>query len=463
MKVLTHLCAVTMNPDRDIIEDACICIEGDRIVAVCPTAEMPEPFRTAEHVDCSGKVVVPGMINTHTHLFQTLLKGLGDDMDLKKWFSCMTGPAAVHLTTEDMATAALHGCVESLMSGVTTLVEYQYVNTQDDMIDAVYDSFDQTGIRGFVCRGFMTTGEDHGVPPALIEKTEHVIEHTRAAARCHNRPGGRVQIGIAPCMCWTVDPDAYRAVRKLADEEGLFITAHLSENAFEVERAKESFGTTTAQFFDEIGFLGPDVLAVHCVHCNSRDIRLMKMRDVKVSHNPCSMLYVGLGVAPIPEMLAAGLTVSLGSDGPASNNNHSIFHVMKFAALVPKGVHEDPTIMTAEKALEMATIDGARAVGLEDEIGSLEPGKKADLAIMDLSESIWATPLHRVPSAIVYSALGHEVTDVMVDGTFVIRNRQHTVLNIKDLRAASQKAADGLAGRAGVDHFKTRPWRSVTA
>lgn len=119
--------------------------------------------------------------------------------------------------------------------------------------------------------------------------------------------------------------------------------------------------------------------------------------------------------------------------------------------------------MTAEKALEMATIDGARAVGLEDEIGSLEPGKKADLAIMDLSESIWATPLHRVPSAIVYSALGHEVTDVMVDGTFVIRNRQHTVLNIKELRAASQKAADGLAGRAGVDHFKTRPWRSVTA
>lgn len=461
MKVLSHLDLVTMNPARDILFDAAICIEQDRIAAVCQSDVIPSRFAAAETIDCRGKVAIPGMVNTHAHLFQTLLKGLGDDMDLKKWFACMTGPAAVHLTSEDMHIAALHGCTEFLLSGVTTLVDFQYVNHEPTMIDACYQGFAETGIRGFVCRGFMTTGDQYGVPAKLIEKTEDVIEHTRQAARRYNRPGGRVQIGIAPCMSWTVDADAYKAVRKLADEEKLFITAHLSENKFEEEKAQANYGMTSTELFNELDFLGPDVLAVHCIQCNSRDIRALKLNDVKISHNPCATLYVGCGIPPIPEMLAAGLTIGIGTDGPASNNNQNLFQVMKFTALVPKGVAEDSTVITAEKVLEMATIDGARAVGLEAEIGSIEVGKKADITIMDLQSGLSTTPLHRIPSAIVYSALGHEVTDVLVDGDFVIRERQHTRLDIAQIRDQAQKAADALSVRASIDHLKNRPWRST--
>lgn len=458
MRVLRHLQAVTMNGDRDIINDACICIEQDRIAAVCTSEDIPQSFRKSEQVDCSGLTATPGMVNTHTHLFQTLLKGLGDDMVLKEWFACMTGPSALHLTARDMNIASRFGCVESLLGGVTTLVDFQYVNTDPAMIDACFEGVAETGIRGFVCRGFMTRGEEFGVPGGLIENIDDVVAHTRAAARRHNSPGGRVQIGIAPCMYWTVGSDAYRAVRQLADEENLLITTHLSETDFEIERASVEHGMSDTQMLADLGFLGPDVLAVHCVKCETADIHLLHEHKVKVSHNPCSNLYLGSGIARIPEMLAAGLTVSLGSDGPASSNNHSLIQAMKFAALVPKGIHADPTIMTAEKVLEMATIDGATAIGLGDEIGSLEVGKKADIALFDLTRSASTAPLHNAPSALVYSALGNEAVTVLVDGEFVVRDRQILTQDFPALQLEAQSAADSLCRRAGSSALKNRPW-----
>lgn len=458
--ILANALAITMNGARDVLADAAICVEADRIVDIGETAGLLSRHPGAEVFDCTGKIVIPGMVNTHTHLFQTLLKGLGDDMVLKKWFACMTGPAAVHLTRDDIHLAALHGCVESIMSGVTTLVDFQYVHTQPGMLDAVVDAFEQSGMRGFVCRGFVTRGRDFGVPEALIEDAEAVMRHVREAVRRHNRPGGRVQVGIAPCMGWTVDREACRLVRQLADEEGILITIHVAETDFEIERARADFDCTDTEMLSEIGFLGPDVLAVHCVNCSSHDIRTLRYHGASVSHNPCSNLYLASGVAPIPEMLAAGITVGLGSDGPASSNNHNLFQAMKFAALMQKGVHRDATIMTAEKVLEMATIDGAKAVGLGHEIGSLEIGKKADIVVID-TDGAWLTPLHNAPSALVYSALGHEVSSVMIDGRFVMRDRTVLTVDAARIRQAAQQAADGLAERAAIAHLKSRPWRST--
>ena len=451
---------ITMNGERDVLADAAVCVEAAQSVDIGKTAGLLARYPGADVLDCSGKIVMPGMVNTHTHLFQTLLKGLGDDMVLKKWFACMTGPAAVHLTRDDIRCAALHGCIESILSGVTTLVDFQYVNTQPGMLDAVVDAFEHSGMRGFVCRGFMTRGREFGVPGALIEDAEAVMRHVREAVRRHNRPGGRVQVGIAPCMVWTVDREAYRLVRKLADEEGILITTHVAETDFEIARARADFDCTDTEMLGDIGFLGPDVLAVHCVNCSSRDIRTLRYHGASVSHNPCSNLYLASGVAPIPEMLASGVTVGLGSDGPASSNNHSLFQAMKFAALIQKGVNRDATIMTAEKALEMATIDGARAVGLENEIGSLEIGKKADIVVVD-TDSAWLAPLHNAPSALVYSALGHEVSSVMIDGRFVMRERVMLTVDAAQARHAAQQAADDLARRAAIAPLKSRPWRST--
>ncbi|MFZ4832580.1 amidohydrolase family protein [Rouxiella sp. Mn2063] len=450
---------VTMNPAREVLEEASILIEGDRISAIGTRGQLVASHPEAEVLDCRNAIIIPGMVNTHTHLFQTLLKGLGDDMVLKKWFTCMTGPSAVELTEEDVSAAAMHGCVESLRSGVTSLVDFMYAHPRPGLTAKVVEAFEITGIRGYVCRGFLTTGAEHGIPSELIETPEAALADARRLIKFYNRPDARVKVGIAPSMIWALDEKVLRGTRELANETGALITTHIAETDFEIAQSQLRFQSTDTEFLSDIGFLGPDVLAVHCVQCASRDIRALKHHDVRVSHNPCSNMYLASGVAPIPEMLAAGITVGLGSDGPASSNNHSLFQAMKMAALLQKGVHRDPTIMTAEKVLEMATIDGARAIGLDHLIGSIEVGKKADIAIVGTDHPAM-TPVHHPVSSLVYSALGHEVTDVFIDGEPVLRNGKLTRVNEREVLLRSQQAANSLAERAGSDRFKRRPWRA---
>jgi 5-methylthioadenosine/S-adenosylhomocysteine deaminase len=304
----------------------------------------------------------------------------------------------------------------------------------------------------------VSTGEQYNIPAALIEKPANALADAKEQIRRYNQPGARVQIGLAPNMIWAVDEEGYRLTRKLADEERVFITTHVAETDFELETSAARFGMNDTEFLSEIGFFGPDVLAVHCVHSTTNDIKIMHSHGTSVSHNPCSNMYLASGCAPIPEMLAAGLAVGLASDGPASSNNHSLFQAMKFAALQQKGVHQDATIMTAEKVLEMATIGGARAVGLEKEIGSIEVGKKADIAVVDYNNA-FMTPIHHPVSAMVYSALGHEVSDVMIDGRWVMRGGVVTVVDEPAVRRQAQASADALIVRAGTDACKRRPWK----
>lgn len=450
---------ITMNPQREVLEQASILIQHDRIIAIGTRQQLSASYPEAELVDCRESIIIPGMINTHTHLFQTLLKGLGDDMVLKKWFTCMTGPSAVELTEQDVYAAAMHGCVESLRAGVTSLVDFMYAHPRPGLTAKVVEAFETTGIRGHVCRGFLTSGEEHGIPPALIETPEAALADARQLIYRYNQVGSRVKVGLAPSMIWALEEKVLRGTRALADETGVLITTHVAESDFEIAQSQLRFQGTDTEFLSDIGFLGPDVLAVHCVQCSRRDIRILKHHDVRVSHNPCSNMYLASGVAPIPEMLMAGITVGLGSDGPASSNNHNLFQAMKMAALVQKGVHRDPTIMTAEKVLEMATIEGARAIGLEHEIGSLEVGKKADIVVVGTHHPAM-TPVHHPVSALVYSALGHEVTDVFVDGKPLLRHGQMIGIDEREVLVQSQRAANSLTARAGSDTFKKRPWRS---
>ncbi|KAB8312343.1 amidohydrolase [Erwinia endophytica] len=448
---------ITMNPDRDILQQASLLISGDRIAAIGTRQRLQVANPEAEVIDCRDSIIMPGMVNTHTHLFQTLLKGLGDDMVLKKWFTCMTGPSAVALTEEDVFAAALHGCVESIRSGVTSLVDFMYAHPRPGLTAKVIEAFELSGIRGHVCRGFLTTGAEHGIPLELIETPEAALADARQVIQRYHRPDGRVKVGLAPSMIWALDEKVLRGTRALADEAGVLITTHVAETDFEIAQAQLRFQGSDTEFLSDIGFLGPDVLAVHCVRCSSRDIRALKHHDVRVSHNPCSNLYLASGIPPIPEMLAAGITVGLGSDGPASSNNHNLFQAMKTAALMQKGIHRDPTIMTAEKVMEMATIDGARATGLDHLVGSLEVGKKADVIVIGTDHPAM-TPVHHPVSALVYSALGHEVTDVFIDGQAVMRNGILTRVNQREVLQRSARAAASLATRTGND--KPRRWRS---
>jgi 5-methylthioadenosine/S-adenosylhomocysteine deaminase len=447
--ILADACVVTVNAANDIFDRGSVLVTDDRIVDIGSRADLIVKEPNAEVIDCAGNILIPGMVNTHTHLFQTLLKGPGDDMVLKQWFTRMTGPAAVELTAADVYAAAMHGCVESIRSGVTTLVDFMYAHPRPGLTRAVIEAYEKTGMRGFVCRGFFTSGAEYGVPAGLIESPETALADARVLVKEQNRPGGRVQVGLAPCMIWGLDEASLRATRQAADELGVLVSMHVSETPFELEHSKRLYDSTDTAFLSDIGFLKPDVLAVHCVKCTSADIATLRRHDTKVSHNPCSNMYLASGLAPIPEMLKAGVTVGLASDGPASSNNHSLFQAMKFAALIQKGFHGDATIMTAQQVLRMATIGGAHAVGLGEEIGSIEVGKKADLVLVDLTDS-FATPIHDPVSALVYSALGHEPTLVVIDGTIVMRDRKVLTVDEKSVRHEAQRAAENLTRRAGI-------------
>jgi 5-methylthioadenosine/S-adenosylhomocysteine deaminase len=453
---------VTMDPRRRVIDDGAVAFspESGRLLAIGRATALRPSFPTAEQVDCTGHVILPGLVNTHTHLFQTLLKGLGDDRVLADWFTTMTGPSAVELTEDDCYLAALHGCAEALSTGTTTIVDFMYVHPRPGLGDAVAIAMDEIGIRGVMARGYVTAGADVGVPAPLVEPLDRALADAQRLIHGWNRPGSRVRVGLAPCMSWSVDEPTLRETRALADATGAPITMHLAESPFDVQESVRRFGVRDIPLAERTGLLGPDLLAVHCVQCDDADIETLAASGTAISHNPCSNLYLGSGIAPVPRMQRRGITVGLASDGPASSSNHSMLQAMKFAALIHKGAHRDAEIMTAEKALEMATIDGAAALGMADQIGSLEAGKRADIVVANLS-SLCLTPVHQAVSALVYSARGDEVDQVYVDGRLVARAGVPVRVDPADLRRRSAAAARSLTERAGTAALAHRPWRSV--
>src|SRR5215831_15073849 len=442
---------VTVDDDRRVFEAGAVVVDGGRIVSVGPASELQATYAPRQRIDAAGRFVFPGLINTHTHLFQTLLKGLGDDRVLVDWFRQMTGPSAAALTEEDCYRAARAGCLEAIRSGTTCIKDFMYVHPRPGLSDAVIRAMDEIGIRGIFARGYCDTGVAEGVPPPLVESLESILaDCERVARRYDGSAGGRIRVRFAPCMIWSVTLESLRATRDLATRLGVGLTMHVAETPFELDNSRRRFGVKDLELLEQIGFLGPDVLAIHCVHLDERDLRILKARDVRVSHNPTSNMYLSSGVAPIPAMLLAGITVGLASDGPASNNTHNMIQTLKLAALLHKVATRDPTIITAERVLEMATIEGARALGLEREIGSLEAGKRADLIVVDLARSPYAVPLHHPVSALVYSAIGDEVETVVIDGQVVMEGRRLTTVDEELVLREAQAAADGLVERAGT-------------
>lgn len=449
--ILAHATVLTCDDQDTAHHDGAVAFSetSGTIVEIGATADVVTNYPDATIHHCRDRIVMPGMVNTHTHLFQTLLKGLGVDKVLSEWISSMTAPAATHLTWDDCYIAALHGCLEALTTGTTTLLDFMYVHPRPELLDAVLAAMTDSGIRGVAARGYVTSGSDAGIPESLLEPVDVAIKDAERLIARHNTPNSLVQVGLAPCMSWTVDEATLRETRRLADDTGALITTHLAESEFDVAESERRYGARDAVILERTGMLGPDLLAVHCVQCNDEDIRRLVDTQTAVSHNPCSNLYLGSGVAPIPEMLAAGLRVGLATDGPASSNNLSMLQALKFAALVPKGVHRDPRIMTASQVLHMATREGARAMGMGDKIGTLEPGKAADIVVF-APTNLSITPVHDPVASLVYSHRGDEVRDVWVAGRQVVADGTPTRVDPVATRERGTRAAHALASRAGV-------------
>lgn len=448
---------VTVNPEREILYHGAILINNDSIEAVGDSDELAAKYQDAEKVtDLQGKIIFPGFINTHNHLFQTLLKGLGDDMVLKDWLSTMTFPAATNLTPDDCYQAAMLGCMEGLHSGITTMVDYMYPHNRANLSDGVIRAFQELGIRGIFGRGCMDAGVNFGVHPGIMQKKDEVEKDLRRLFETyHNTENGRIKIWVAPAAVWSNSKEMLQMLWRVTNEYNSGFTVHISETTFDREATKALHGKFDAEVLEEYGIVGPNVLMVHCCYLTERDMEMAKKYDMKISHNVCSNMYLSSGVAPIPELLKKGVTCSLGVDGAASNNAQDMVELMKFTALQHKVHTKDPLAMSAEKVLEMATIDGARAVGMEDEIGSLEVGKKADLVIFDPEECPKAIPMHNPVSTLVYSSSLKNITGVIVDGQTIMEDG--VIVKVADEKAvyrSAQACAEDLCARGKITNRK---------
>jgi 5-methylthioadenosine/S-adenosylhomocysteine deaminase len=424
--LITGGAVVSMDDDRTIYEAGCVAIRGERIVAVGDAAEVGKRFRPRQIINARGKVILPGLVNAHTHIPMVLYRGIADDLDLQEWLQKYIFPAEAKNTTRDFVVAGTRlGLIEMIRGGTTTYADMYYFE------DAIAEETKAAGVRAVL-------GETVLDFPAPDNKTwEDALRYTESFLR-RWKQDPLITPAIAPHAPYTVSPSHLREAQQLAEKYDAPILIHIAEAVTETEYAQKNYGARPAQFLERIGFLSSRVLGAHLVHINDEDIDILRQREVGVAHCPQSNMKLSSGTAPVPQMLKKGVRLGLGTDGAASNHDLSLWEEIDTAAKLHKLISGNPTVVSAPEALAMATIGGARALHLEKEIGSLEPGKRADVILIDLSAA-HLTPLYNLYSHLVYATKASDVSDVVVNGRILMRNRRLLTLNEESTKSAARR------------------------
>ena len=479
--VIEAVSLLTMDQDRMIVADGFIAVADGRIHSL---GAGPGPS-AARVIDGRGGVVMPGMISTHQHVIDVLLRGgLEVDRSLFDWLINVYFAGTSAYTPADCALAAMLGLSEAVRAGITTIVDNWGVNNGDDpgrvgeCAEATLAVYRDFGLRVLFARMFsdclpeswsgVIATHMRKLPgktldlATLSEPADEALARIEGLiGRHHNSAEGRVRIAPAPIMAQIVSAEGLAGARMLAARYDTIVTFHHCESPLSARMFSESGpGVSTTEYLNALGFLGPRSLAAHGVWLDDRDIRLLAAADVKVAHCPSCNMFIGSGAAPVPRLLASGVTVGLGTDDANTSSNVSIMLEMRHAALLAKLANADAGALTAEKALEMATIDGARAIGAEDIAGSLEVGKRADLVLLDRGGPHWY-PCHHLPSTIVYQAQGTDVRTVLVDGRPILDDGAVSFAPASDgprLYARAQAASEAIVERAGLGPLRQRGW-----
>jgi 5-methylthioadenosine/S-adenosylhomocysteine deaminase len=429
---------LTMNDRLDVIEGS-VLVRDDLIA----TVGAEPPARPDAVVDAGGGYLLPGFIQTHIHLCQTLFRGTADDMPLLEWLRARIWPMeAAHSPSTLRASVRLAAC-ELLLSGTTAVLTMETVHDTD----VVFETLASTGMRATVGKCMMDS--DDQVPPRLREQTSRSIEESLALKkRWNGAANGRLRAAFAPRFAVSCSRELLEAVAALSARESTLVHTHASESQDEVDLVRRlSGGYSNLEYLADAGLVTPQLCVAHCVWVTEREQGLLADRDVKVLHCPGSNLKLGSGVAPVPEMRTRGICVSLGADGAACNNRLDMFDEMRLAATL-QAVRRGPGALTARDAVVMATREGARALGLEDELGSIEAGKRADLIVVDRDAP------HQAPdmdpwSTIVYAARGSDVRLTMVGGEILVQDFAPTRFDRAEIVADARRAAAELASRVG--------------
>jgi 5-methylthioadenosine/S-adenosylhomocysteine deaminase len=415
---------VTMDAARRVIEDGAVAVAGGRVVAVGTRAEVAGRYAAREVIDARGRAVIPGLVNGHTHIPMVLFRGIADDLDLNEWLTKYIFPAEAKNVTEEFVRAGTRlGLAEMIRGGTTTYCDMYYFE------DAIAEETERAGVRGLLGE----TVIDFPVPdnktwPDAMRYAERFVARWK---------GHRlITAAVAPHAPYTVSEAHLREVRAFSDRTGAPVVTHVAETRKEVEDVTRDHGARPVEYLARIGFLSPRTVAAHTVHVTEGEISLLRQNGVGSVHNPESNMKLASGVAPVPQMMRAGVLLGLGTDGAASNNDLSMWEAIDFAAKLHKLTTNDPKVVTAEEAFAMATIGGARALHMDADIGSLEAGKRADLVVVDL-DALHQTPRYSVYSHLVYATKAGDVRTVVIEGRVVMRDRRLLTL---DETAVKQKA-----------------------
>ncbi len=421
---------VTMDAERRVLDEGAVAIRGDAIVAVGPRAELEAKYLPVRRLTARDKLVLPGLINGHTHAPMTLLRGVANDLTLQEWLEKYIFPAEARNVNEEFVRWGTRlAALEMIRGGTTTYADMYYF---EDVVARETKAAGMRGVLGETILDFPTP--DNKNPAQALSYTETFLKRWKGDSLIH--------AAIAPHSVYTCSEKTLRESAALARRYGAPILIHLSETKREIEETRAKRGLSPPAYLEKLGLLGADVLAAHCVWVDADDVALLALRQVGCVHNPSSNMMLASGVAPIRELREAGVRLGLGTDGPAgSNNDLNMMEEMDLAAKLQKITRMDPRALLAEQALEMATIGSARALHLEAEIGSLEPGKKADLILL-ATGAPHAVPSYGVYSQIVYSLKASDVQTVVIAGRIVMENRRVLTLDQAAIIAKAREFGD---------------------
>ncbi|MBI5159126.1 amidohydrolase family protein [Candidatus Micrarchaeota archaeon] len=419
---------ISQDEKRSVLRGFDILVEGSRIARVAKGIKEKAEFV----VDAKGCFVVPGFVNCHNHAAMTLLRGYADDMELHSWLSAKIWPREAKLKEDDVYWGSLLACVEMIRGGTTCFADMYF------FMDGIARAVEESGLRANLSHGMIDLG-DKGKREKELREGERVVREWNGKA------GGRISTSFGPHAPYTCSRELLEKTLELSKKYGAKIQIHLSETRKEVFDLKKQCGKRPAEFLGELGFLSSEVVASHCCWVSKSEVSLLAKRGVSVVHNPVSnMKLAGGNAMPVQEFFEAGANVALGTDGACSNNSLSMFESMKFAALLQKNARWDAVVLNAQQALDLATRNGAKALGLN--AGVIAEGKLADFSILDFSKPS-TVPVHNAVSNIVYSASPSNVRDVVVNGKLILLNGKIQMLDEEKILAKAQKVAEDLVSR----------------
>ena len=436
---------ITVNKSFEVLKSGFIYIEGSRIIDVGKMSKINSQYKHADKIiDAKGKVILPGLISGHTHAALSLIRGISSNGMLDDWVKNVLRPYESYLLkhSECSYMASLFACLNMIKNGVTCFADMHF------NMDKVARAVQESGIRASLSVAMMDQEDTPLTYKESIKQNESLVKEW------HNKANGRITTMFGPCTIRTCSTELFQKARELADKYNVGLHIHLSEVKLDVDYSLKNFGKRPVEHLYDIGFLRDDVLAAHCIWLNEKELQILSKTRVNVIHNPSSNLRLASGIAPIKKMLKYGINVGLGIDTALTNNTMDMFREMRLTSLFHKMVNNDPSFLTVKALIKMATLNNAKALGLEKDVGSLEPGKKADIIIINFKHpDTWpAITVKNVLNNLVYSCSGWNVETVIVDGKIIMENREVKSIDEENVyKETSQKIGEVLEE---IEEFK---------